>query len=766
MNRLTSMTAKTGLPILMVLGVCIAALSPADSQACGWVHTSGGAPGISRTDWMSALPGSLRLSELSIPGTHDSMSRCGGPAVKCQSMKLGLQLQTGVRALDIRLRRYQNHLDVTHKCFMQGDDCGDITDHYEFDDALCICVDFLKRHPDETILMRVKQEPCSFSPFISFEAAFKNYLNQGCDCGPEAGYEAFKDYIWSDPLWSYNDSLPTLDDVRGKIVFLQDFAASDSYGPRWSTFDIQDEYEVYYVCHGKRMDSKWSHIWRQIDDAIGGDSDQMYVNFTSASGGINPIDVARGLTVFWCFAYEQGMNRRLGPYLRGKPDQCRLGVVMMDFPGAGLTDLIISKNGLPSSCFDDPPIADAGGPYTALEGSAIAFDASDSSDPEDGELIYSWELWNFEMEPDTAYATDMIMSTGWHDAASTSYTLFDNDTYLLKLSVQDNSQLTDDDATLVTVTNVIPSVSIDSVVSPVRECILPGQELSFFGSFADPGVYDTHEAAWSFGDGTTTIGDVNEEHVIPDATGTTFEVHVYTEPGTYTLALEIEDNDGDIGTDSITMRVLTAVEAVAFANGAIQELPSSCFRGQARQRKNALSEKLTAVGDLIALGDLTGAVQKLMCDVRAKTDGSIDGHTKNDWITDQQAQAEVCLIVDELIEYLGLLGDQTRVAMVEKTSRTSRRIPMTYTLSQNYPNPFNARTTIVLSLPERANYRISIFNAEGRLVRLFHGSGEHGHIPIVWNGMDQSGIAVSSGLYLYTAHAGSFTETKKMLLVK
>src|SRR5438874_2499396 len=66
----------------------------------GYSHDS--SIGYNNSDWMGALPDQLRLSELSIPGTHDSMSFHGGDAVQTQSMPLSTQLESGIRVLDIR----------------------------------------------------------------------------------------------------------------------------------------------------------------------------------------------------------------------------------------------------------------------------------------------------------------------------------------------------------------------------------------------------------------------------------------------------------------------------------------------------------------------------------------------------------------------------------------------------------------------------------------------------------------------------------------
>ncbi len=94
-------------------------------------------------------------------------------------------------------------------------------------------------------------------------------------------------------------------------------------------------------------------------------------------------------------------------------------------------------------------------------------------------------------------------------------------------------------------------------------------------------------------------------------------------------------------------------------------------------------------------------------------------------------------------------------------------IPTEYGLDQNYPNPFNPVTTIRFALPQSGNVTLKIFNLSGQLVRTLVSSefaaGQH---QIVWNGRNDNGEKVASGMYLYRITAGSFVQTKKMMLMK
>ena len=94
-------------------------------------------------------------------------------------------------------------------------------------------------------------------------------------------------------------------------------------------------------------------------------------------------------------------------------------------------------------------------------------------------------------------------------------------------------------------------------------------------------------------------------------------------------------------------------------------------------------------------------------------------------------------------------------------------LPLTYNLSQNYPNPFNPVTTLRYSLPEREEVVLKIYDILGRQIRtLVQGVEEPGYKLVTWDGSDEFGRPVGTGVYLYQIRAGDFTQTRKMLLLK
>jgi hypothetical protein len=88
-------------------------------------------------------------------------------------------------------------------------------------------------------------------------------------------------------------------------------------------------------------------------------------------------------------------------------------------------------------------------------------------------------------------------------------------------------------------------------------------------------------------------------------------------------------------------------------------------------------------------------------------------------------------------------------------------------LAQNYPNPFNPQTTIAFSITARSHVSLKVFDVNGALVRtLADGTQTAGAHEIRWDGRDDRGASVSSGVYFYRLSTGGFTQTRKMVLLK
>jgi hypothetical protein len=100
------------------------------------------------------------------------------------------------------------------------------------------------------------------------------------------------------------------------------------------------------------------------------------------------------------------------------------------------------------------------------------------------------------------------------------------------------------------------------------------------------------------------------------------------------------------------------------------------------------------------------------------------------------------------------------------TTINAKVTPTTFALHPAYPNPFNPYTNLSFTLPNAMAYKMNIYNVAGQLVRSYEGMGNVGLNVITWDGKDNLGNVVSSGLYFYKLSAGSFNATNKMVMLK
>jgi hypothetical protein len=115
-------------------------------------------------------------------------------------------------------------------------------------------------------------------------------------------------------------------------------------------------------------------------------------------------------------------------------------------------------------------------------------------------------------------------------------------------------------------------------------------------------------------------------------------------------------------------------------------------------------------------------------------------------------------------------GNESGYALLAPETITDVDAPRTPTasyLAQNFPNPFNPTTRISFGLSSPGNVSLRIYDAAGRLVRaVTGGSRSAGHYAETWDGRNMRGEEMASGVYFYRLDAGSFTQTKKMILLR
>jgi 1-phosphatidylinositol phosphodiesterase len=272
------------------------------------------------TNWMSKVTNTQLISRLTLPGTHDTMAlyeNAYGTA-QCQTLTIGAQLTNGVRCLDIRGRHISNALAMHH---------GMVYQLANFTDVLNATTSFLSNNPTETVVMLLKEEWKATGNNRSYENTVKSYLTK---------YPA--KYFYNG--WKPCTKIPTLGEVRGKIVLVRRFAgmigidatswpdnpkAVVKVGPRVMAEDLYSQnYSVWDPFNTDKYDTKWSAIY---DGLLRADEDNegAFLRLTFSSGLImySPIlPQIRGVA--------ENINPRLDGFFR-KRSSGMFGAVMMDF---------------------------------------------------------------------------------------------------------------------------------------------------------------------------------------------------------------------------------------------------------------------------------------------------------------------------------------------------------------------------------------------------------------------------------------------------
>jgi hypothetical protein len=134
-------------------------------------------------------------------------------------------------------------------------------------------------------------------------------------------------------------------------------------------------------------------------------------------------------------------------------------------------------------------------------------------------------------------------------------------------------------------------------------------------------------------------------------------------------------------------------------------------------------------------------------------------------------------IVDELTvtwpsgfrtETLNVAVDQVVAISEPISTEVSQSLPQQFALYKNFPNPFNPLTTIKYELPRASKVVLQIFDLKGQLVKTLVRQPRlpAGQYEISWNGVNEQGAPMATGVYFYRLQADGFTDTRRMVLVK
>ena len=284
-----------------------------------------GISGVNDTDsfdnkkWMAQLPDTVLVSELSIPGTHDSCALYEpiAPCAKCQTYTLKDQLDMGVRFIDIRGVAIGNAIKIVH---------GPIYQAQSLDGVYNTVCRFLDENPSETVIMSVKEDVRLSR--TGFSSAVLRLLKRAPD------------------RWYLEDELPTLGDARGKIILFNRFNETMEVGIRTAewikntsftiekdthTLHIQDYFKI------ESVDDEWTQAKALLEECLRCDKQMrgqhLYIHYLSGYLGTipDPVTVA------------EGMNARFMDYLSETKNGC-YGIVLFDFVEQAYCDALIASN--------------------------------------------------------------------------------------------------------------------------------------------------------------------------------------------------------------------------------------------------------------------------------------------------------------------------------------------------------------------------------------------------------------------------------------
>ncbi|MCC9065763.1 phosphatidylinositol-specific phospholipase C domain-containing protein [Flavobacterium piscisymbiosum] len=292
---------------------------------------------VSLGDWMHSLSPDSTITNLSIPGTHDTGTYHLSSAdfgARCQNYDIFQQLEDGIRFLDIRLKNNDANASDPLQLYHSIYNCK-----VSFGEIMKSCIDFLAQHPSEVILMSVENEKSGQKISNNFIKYLQKY--------PNSYYKG--------------DIFPVLEQLRGKILFLyrftyepvagfendkvgimfgrpwKDNATFESANAKGQKFQIEDNYKAHDT--HKKADLVEKNLKLAANTAHN-NSNPLFLTFnTIGMGGHTPYQYAWG---------GLGVNPKMNPWLMkytSYSGKRSLGIIPLDFYNNGGNDNAI-ENGL------------------------------------------------------------------------------------------------------------------------------------------------------------------------------------------------------------------------------------------------------------------------------------------------------------------------------------------------------------------------------------------------------------------------------------
>ena len=224
-----------------------------------------------------------------------------------------------------------------------------------------------------------------------------------------------------------------------------------------------------------------------------------------------------------------------------------------------------------------------------------------------------------------------------------------------------------------------------------------------------------------------------------------------------------QDRDISFEFNYLSTEIIVGSDSVGSFNGIINNISTDTIIIAVVRRENALPENWTSSICLgrICYNESTDSVSielhpgdSTECEILVWTNAAGEGMVKLDIFDLNNLEEHVLIEIDVYTSSSVNVGDDSI-------------FPSKLLLYQAFPNPFNAATKIDYFVPYNSLIKLIIYDLNGRYIKLLvnsnHFSGRH---SAVWNGTDNIGKPVPSGMYIYCIQNDNFRQTKKMVLLK